>query len=213
MQKEEINPKKKIHHKLKKHSPKGIRKAKKIFGFKYPKLFFLSISILLAYYLFNKPIVSNWVGSLNSLSYLGIFISGILISFGFSAPFAVGFFIIAQPDNLLLATLVGGLGATIGDLLIFKTIKFSFMNEFKRLKRIGLIKKIKRIIHRNENLLMRHYLLYVFAGIIIATPLPDEVGVSMLAGLTSIKPERLAVIAFILHNIAIFLILRFSVSL
>jgi len=57
--------------------------------------------------------------------------------------------------------------------------------------------------------LIRHYLLYVFAGIILATPLPDEVGVSMLAGLTTIKPMKLAIIGFILHSAAIFCIFYF----
>ncbi len=207
------SPKKRIHRKLKKSSPHGVKKAKKLFGFKYPKLFLLILCIFLAYYIFSRPIVSDWMSQLNTLSYFGIFIGGLLIAFGFSAPFGVGILITSQPESILLATLLAGAGAMISDMLIFKTIKFSFMNEFEELKKTKTIKKIKKIIHHNKHILIQHYLLYVFAGIMIATPLPDEIGVSMLAGLTTVKPSRLAVISFILHTIAISLILYFSISI
>ena len=47
----------------------------------------------------------------------------------------------------------------------------------------------------------------------IATPLPDEMGVSMLAGLTTIKPWRLAIISFILHALAVSVILYISFAI
>jgi len=200
-----------IHHKLKKRAPKAVHKVKKLFRFKYPKLFLFVVCIALAYILFNIPEINNWVGGLGKLSYFGIFMAGMLIAFGFSAPFSVGFFIVAEPNNLLLATLIGGLGAAFSDLLIFKTIKFSFQEEFNELEKTKTIQKIEKIIKSNKNIILRHYLLYVFAGILIATPLPDEVGISMLAGLTTIKPRKLVLISFFLHTIAIFLILYFSI--
>lgn len=209
--KQESNAKKLIHKRLKKYHPEEVHEAKKLFSFKYPKLFLLLILIILAYYLFSKTAISSWILNLDKLNYLGLFIAGIFISFGFSAPFSVGFLIVAQPLNLFLGAIIAGLGAMLGDMFIFKTIKFSFMDEFKELKKTSTIKKIKSIIKRNKFISVRHYLLYIFAGIMIATPLPDEVGVSMLAGLTSIKPLRLAIISFILHTLAVFLILYFSI--
>lgn len=204
---------KQIHKKLKKHSPKGVHKAKRLFAFKYPKLILLIILIILAFLLFRHPLISNAILGLNNLNYLGFFIAGILLPFGFSAPFAIGFFIIAQPESFLLAILIGGTGAMCGDMLIFRIIKFSFMNEFGELEKTKVIRAIENIIKHNKHVLIRHYLLYVFAGILIATPLPDEIGVSMLAGLTTVNPKKLAIISFFLHSLAIFLILFFSFSL
>lgn len=201
------NIKKEIHKKLKQHSPKAVHKAKKIVGFKYFKLILLLVSISLAYYIFSNLEISNLIPNFKNLSYIGTFISGILFTFGFSAPFSVGFFIASQPNNIFLAAIIGGVGATIGDFFIFKTIKFSFMNEFEELKKTRVIHKIRKMIYNNKHILVKHYILYVFAGIVIATPLPDEIGVSMLAGLTSIKPLRLIIISFILHTAAIFMIL------
>jgi len=43
----------------------------------------------------------------------------------------------------------------------------------------------------------------------VATPLPDEIGVSMLAGLTTIKPFKLMIISFLLHASAVFFVLYF----
>ena len=83
------------------------------------------------------------------------------------------------------------------------------MDEFKSLEKTKLIREIEHIVKKNKFVLVRHYLLYIFAGIMIATPLPDELGISMLAGLTTIKPLKLAIISFILHTSAIFVILYF----
>lgn len=200
---------KKIHKKLKKHSPEGVKKAKKIFSFKYPKLFILIILILLSYYFFSQPFISEWIELFNKLGHFGVFIAGTLTSFGFTAPFGVGLLTKMALSNIFIGALIGGIGGTIVDLFIFKTIKFSFMDEFKRLKKTKVIKEIENIVKKDKHVLIRHYLLYIFAGIMIATPLPDEIGVSMLAGLTTIKPLKLAIIGFILHTFTILVILYF----
>lgn len=95
----------------------------------------------------------------------------------------------------------------IGDLLIFKMIKFSFMDEFHELEKTKAIHEIEKIVNKKKRVLILHYLLYIFAGLILATPLPDELGVAMLAGLTTIKPLKLAIISFLIHSASIFLIL------
>jgi hypothetical protein len=198
-----------IHKKLKKHSPEGIKKAKKIFSFKYPKLFILIILILLAYYFFSRPFILEWIEVFNRLGYFGVFISGILTSLGFTTPFGIGLLVNIDSLNILFAAIIAGLGATVADLIIFKTIKFSFMDEFKKLEKTKAIREIEHIVKKDKHVLIRHYLMYIFAGIMIATPLPDELGISMLAGLTTIKPMKLALIGFILHSAAIFALLYF----
>lgn len=203
------NHSKHIHQTLKKHHPKATEKAKKLFRFKYPKLILLILSIIISYYIFQNLTITNEISKLNELSYLGIFIAGIFIAFGFSAPLAVGFLVVSHPQNIFLAALVGGCGAFISDYTIFKLIKFSFLNEFNSLKK-ETIKKIREITHQNIKIKIKHYILYLFAGILIATPLPDEIGISMLAGLTTIKPKIFAIMSFLLHTFFIFLLLLAS---
>ncbi len=202
-------PHAKISKKLKKHAPDSVKKVKKIFSFKYPKLFTFIILILLAYHIFTQPFISGWIGWFNNLGNLGIFFAGILTGLGFLAPFGFGLLIKMSSDTILIASLLAGLGATIADLLIFKIIKSSFMDEFKRLEKTKLIREIEQIVKKNKSVLIRHYLLYIFAGIILATPLPDEIGVSMLAGLTTIKSWKLAIIGFFAHSLVAFILLYF----
>lgn len=178
--------------------------------FDYPKLFILVFCIALAYILFRQPVVYGFLSGLNSLSYLGIFIAGMMFSFGFTAPFAVGFFITLQPSNIYFAAILGGCGALISDLTIFRFIRFSFMEEFERLKKTKTVRSVEGMIERRLGLRLTNYLLYAFAGFAIASPLPDELGVIMLAGLSKIKQSVLAIISIILNSLGILVILYFS---
>ncbi len=180
-----MTPKNHIHKHLKEQTPKGVKKAKRIFHFKYHKLIIFLLCILVAYILFSNKNFNDLI-PLTKTGYLTAFISGILIAFGFTAPFGIGFLIYSPPQNIFIGALIAGIGATISDLIIFKFIKFSFIDEFKKLEKTKTIKEIEEIVKKNKHILIKHYLLYVFAGIIIASPLPDEIGLSMLAGLTTI---------------------------
>ena len=74
-----------------------------------------------------------------------MFITGLLFSFGFTSPFAVAILLAMKPDNILLFAIIGGIGATISDVLIYKFVKFSFENEFLELKKKGLCFMLKKI--------------------------------------------------------------------
>lgn len=180
---------------------------KRLFNFKYPKLLGLVIAIVLAYYLFSNSAVGGFVGHLGNWSYFGVFIAGMLFSFGFTAPFAAGFFITLNPESIWIIGLIGGIGAMVSDLLIFKFIRFSFNDEFNRLKREGASREIENMVNKTVGNKIRIYMTYAFAGILIASPLPDEAGVIMLAGLTRIRAGVLAVVGFILNTIGILILL------
>lgn len=174
-----------------------------VFHFHYRKIFLLLVSITIAYIIFRNPGVQEFTASLGSLEYLGIFVAGVFLTFGFTAPLAVGFFIILHPANPLLVALVGGIGSLIGDLVIFYLIRFSFMDEFQRLEHTRIMKSIGYEIKTHLSHKLRLYLLYALAGLIIASPLPDEAGVIMLAGLTKINVKSMVAISFLCHSIAI----------
>ena len=201
---------KKIHAKLKENHPQAVKKARKIFAFKYPKLFLLTLCMIFTYYLFSTELISKWIEFFNNAGSFGIFISGILTAFGFTAPLGIGLLSKINPSNILLAALIGAMGATIADLFIFHTIKFSFADEIKELEETKAIKEIRKIVKKNKHVKIAHYLLYILAGLIIATPVPDEIGVSMLAGLTTIKPLKFTIISFVVHTAAIFSIFFFT---
>ncbi len=182
-----------------------------LYKFKYPKLTLLLVSVILSYVLFTNPNFENFVSEFRNLGYFGVFIAGILLSFGFTAPFSVGFFIILNPENIILNGIIGAFGAMISNLIIFSLVKFSFKKEFLSLKKdinkVKIVKNVEKEFKRDISRKIRHYLMYVFIGIFIASPLPDEIGDILLAGFTKVKPLFLALFSFILHFIGIVILL------
>ena len=155
-----------------------------------------------SYYIFSRVVLK-----VDDAGYFLIFLAGLLFSFGFTTPIAVGFFIAASPSNIYLASLCGGLGALLSDLFIFKLIRLSFMDEFRRLENTAPLKKLTWLIDRKPLFKIKTYLLFIFAGIVIASPLPDELGVSMLAGLSRINIWALGLISFAMNALGIFVML------
>mgnify|MGYP001574005851 CR=1 FL=1 len=176
-------------------------------GFKYPKLMIFALLILAAYILFRNETVAGYFSQLGSLGYLSMFIAGVLFAFGFTSPFAVGMFIVINPQNILFAALIGGFGSMLANVLVFNLIKSSFTEELKELEKTKFVKGVEHAFELRPHHKIGHYLLYVFAGLVLASPLPDEISVVMLAGLTHIKESLFILVSFILHTLGIYLLL------
>lgn len=201
----------KIHEIIKKQHPVAVKKVNRMFALRHIKLISFILIIVLTYIIFTNSSVKIWVESLGIYGYFGIFIAGMFLAVGFLAPFSTGFLLISNPENLIFAVFLASLGAMITDLLIFVIIKKTFSKEIKNFEENETIKKINQNLTKNLGIKTTTYLLYVFAGLMIALPLPDEIGVAMLAGLTHIKIKYLAIIALILHAIAVFCILYLGI--
>jgi len=186
-----------------------------LFGYKYPKLTGLAIAIVLAYVIFSNPAVADFVSKIENVGYIGIFFAGMLLPLGFTAPFAVGLLVTLNVENVLVFSLIAGFGAMLSDFLIFYFIRLSFTDEIRRLERTRMMKDVEREVNELDGIaihyhIIKHfkiYLMYVFAGFIIASPLPDEVGVAMLAGFTKIRQDVFIPMSFLLHTLGVFILL------
>ncbi len=177
------------------------------FRYRYKKLTILILAVIASYFIFTNSGISSVITLSDELEYFGIFIAGILLSFGFSAPFATGFFLISSPESIIMAAIIASFGSLISDMLIFKFIKMSFMDEFHRLKKTTLIKELHSSMKNHIPSKIKIHVYYSIIGILIASPIPDEIGISLLAGMTKIKPLAMAVLSFVLHAIGIFILL------
>lgn len=180
---------------------------KRLFKPKHPKIIAIIFFIVLSYIIFSSAFIKQAVYNLGNLSYVGVFIAGLLFSFGFSSPLSVGFFIVLNPENILLAAVVGGFASMLGDLFIFKLFQVSFKDEIKKIENEKIIKEFDGWLEKDFGTTLTHYLIYVAAGFMLASPLPDEFGMIMLAGLKRIKASILAIMCFILHTIGIYILL------
>lgn len=175
--------------------------------FKYPKLLGVIVAILLAYILFSFPFMKNFISGLGSLGYFGSFIAGMFYTFGFTSPFSAGFFIDLNPQSIWLAGILGGVGAFIGDMFIFELIRVSFKGEFEKLGKEKPIKWIGRFFEKFFGRRIRTFLLCVVAVIFIGSPLPDEAGLTLLAGFTKIHDYVIAIISIIANTAGILVLL------
>lgn len=178
----------------------------KRFVFKYPRITILLLVIIFAYIIFGNPAVQEFLSKLGSLSYLGIFIAGIFYSFGFSAPFSTGFFLVLNPSNIWLAGIVGGIGAMLSNLFIFKFVKISFTSEFQELKKVKWIKSLGKLSRKLFSQKLRKFFAYSIAIFLIASPLPNEWGVVVLEEFAKMEEKLFAIFSFVLSTIGILLL-------
>ncbi|MDP2934019.1 MAG: hypothetical protein Q8N81_07910, partial [bacterium] len=95
----------------------------------------------------------------------------------------------------------GGLGALIGDLIIFRFVKDRVSEHFYYLMRVS---KSERLFSIFKLKLFRWIIPFVGA-LIIASPLPDEIGVTML-GLSKMKNSYFILLSFLLNSAGILII-------
>ncbi len=171
---------------------------------KYPKFLLLILTFILAYFIFKESNSLPFNNALLSLGYTGTFLAGIFFIYGFTAaPATAILLVLAKEQNIILAGFIAGFGALIGDLLIFRFIRHSFADEIKKLSKEKVFSRVGNNIPKS----FKKYFIAISAGFIIASPLPDEIGVSLLAGATNISTKVFSIISYILNTTGIFVVL------
>lgn len=177
----------------------------------YPKLFGLIVCIIAAYLLFRTAFFKEFAEMFNSRGYVSIFLAGILFAYGFTAPFAVGFFVSLAPQvNIFIAAPLAGAGALMADLTIFQFIRTSFQSEFDKLKFTQLSQKIRTLFNNHFSDKLKKYILWSIAGFLIASPLPDEFSVSLISGFTNLDKKLFSIISYLLNTAGILAILALA---
>ncbi len=171
---------------------------------KYPKLLLFIISVILEYFLFSgfayKPLHDDLV----FMGYFGTFLAGLLYPYALTSAAGTGILLIlAKEQNLLFAGVIAGIGALISDIILFLFVTHGFSDEVKKLSKERVIRTINRWIPVS----VRGYLLATFAGFLIASPLPTEIGIMLMTSIKNISVKKFAIIVYILHASAIFIIL------
>lgn len=181
---------------------------------KYPKIMLLAISVLLAYALFRTDSVQSFFHGLEGFGYVSSFFGGMLFAFGFGAPFGVAILAtIADEVNILIGGILGGLGALLSDYLLFKFIRVTFADEIERLKNSRSFELFRGLLVRRAPSKMGFYISLGIAGLVIASPLPDEFGVALLAGITTVKETTFAVVAFSLNTLGILVVMSLGLAM
>ena len=169
---------------------------------KYPYLTAVLISILLAVVLAGNQTFRDWLTSLGSLEYIGALLAGMIFVSSFTTAISVVIIaIMAQNINPVALGLIGGVGAVMGDYLIFKLVRSHLQDELALLFGKEGTSYIKTLI-RSRYIV---WMLPIIGVFILASPLPDELGVSLL-GISKISEARFILISYLSNAIGIVMI-------
>ena len=175
---------------------------------KYPKLVMLALVTVVAFALFRDDGVQSFFHELGDMEYLSAFFGGMLFAFGFGAPFGVAILLTISGDvNLLAAGVIAGTGALVSDLLLFKFVRMTFQDEIDRLLGSKAFAMLDGLMRRRLPPRVAFYISLGVAGLVISSPLPDEFGVVLMAGLTKVSMKVFAAMCFALNTAGILVVL------
>lgn len=172
-------------------------------GFLLHDVLIIAVSIVVALLLVQTDVLIKILLSARELEVLGSFIAGMFFTSVFTtAPAIVTLGEIARVNSILLVSLFGALGAVVGDVIIFRFIRDRFSEHLLQLAQHSGIGKRTRILLRLK--LFRWVSLFV-GGLIIASPLPDELGISVL-GFSKVRTSWFIPLSFAFNFLGILLI-------
>ncbi len=108
---------------------------------------------------------------------------------------------LAQEGTIFLVALIGGAGAVVGDYILFIFVRDRVSADAAYLLRGP---KFRRALHVFKN---RHFrrVLPIVGALIIASPLPDELGLTLL-GLSSIRSGSFLLVSYVMNTLGILII-------
>ncbi len=176
-------------------------------SYKYKNLTFLVLSLAVAVFLYKYEVLHSILLHLNGLGYVGAFFAGMLFVSTFTvASGAIILLVLAEELSHVGIGIVAGLGAVLGDYIIFRSIRNKdLINEVKHLFEFFQSEKVSHLIHTKYF----SWTLPVVGALLIASPLPDELGVSLI-GISKMRPYQFLFVSFLLNAIGIFLVVSAS---
>jgi len=139
-----------------------------------------------------------------SIGYVGVFVSGMLYTYGFTTPFATALLLIFGGEvNIFAGAILAGVGAVLSDLFIFEFIRKSFSDEISTFSHEKLVKGIKKHIPTS----LQRPLILLIAALLFASPVPDELAVSLLATQKRLSAKAFMMFSYISNTIGILIIM------
>lgn len=162
---------------------------------------FLLLSLITTYVLATSPAFHQFIVNFSrSFGLLSVFVAGMMFASTFTIT--IGGLILLNLSSViapfpLISFAI--LGAVLTDIIIFKLINHSVTDQ--------VLPVFAKVNHKSHLYKLLHtpyfsWTLSILGILIIASPLPDELGISLL-GLSQIRPGRFFLITFLSHTIGI----------
>ncbi|MDO8617415.1 MAG: hypothetical protein Q7N87_00765 [Candidatus Uhrbacteria bacterium] len=161
------------------------------------------LSVIVAIVLIKTGAIEEMLKQTQDLWFLDSFIAGMFFTSVFTTvPAMVALGETAQlSQSVLLVAIFGGLGALCGDLIIFRFMRDRFGEDILRLIRNSGNGKLRSVIRLKSF----RWLTFFLGALIIASPLPDELGLTMM-GFSKTKTSLFIPVSFIFNFLGILVI-------
>lgn len=172
-------------------------------------LFFVIASIVVAIILVQVGVFQSIVLTSKTSHYIASFVAGLFFTSAFTiAPASVVLAHISETASPIMVAFFGAIGAMIGDYIIFSFVRDALAEDIQLLIRGPVYKKIVwifkfRIFRRFVPLL---------GALIIASPLPDELGLAMM-GLSHMSTRAMLPLTFVMNFFGVLLVAWFAGTL
>ncbi|MEM2921670.1 MAG: hypothetical protein QXF26_05060 [Candidatus Bathyarchaeia archaeon] len=171
---------------------------------RYPRLSLLAGTYVLVLFLASFGFIDPTYVFISGLGFFGFLLSGFLYAYAFTSASATAILLhLSRECDLLISGLTAGLGALLGDILIFLLVRRGLNEELKALSNLRVFQLlIGRISTR-----VRRFIFPIVAGLLISSPLPTEIGVAVLASSSNVSTRVFLPAAYLLHTAGIFTII------
>lgn len=176
-------------------------------SWKYKNLTLVFLGVIIALILSRIDVFHQFLLHLGNFGYIGAFIAGVLFVSTFTvATGAVILLILAGTLSPIEIGIIAGLGAVFGDFTIFRFVKDNLTNELEDIyNNVDSNHHFVKVLHSKYF----SWTLPVIGALIIASPFPDELGVTLM-GISKMKTYQFLLLAFALDAIGIFLVVSAS---
>ncbi len=163
----------------------------------------IAFSIVVAVFLIKTGIIETVLNQTQGVWFLGSFIAGAFFTSMFTvAPATVALGVIAQASpSLFIFAILGGLGALCGDLIIFRFVRDRLATDIMQMLNLSKRGRIRSFMR----LKLFTWLTFSIGALVIASPLPDELGLAMM-GVSKTKTSLFVPVSFVFNSIGIFVI-------
>ena len=163
----------------------------------------IALSVLVAVLLMRTGVLVNLLVSAGEMQVFGAFIAGMFFTSIFTtAPAIAALGEISLLQGIFSTAFFGAMGSVVGDLIIFRFVRDRFSEHVTEI--VGHQSVWRRFHLLFKRRFFRWFTFFV-GGFILASPLPDELGVGVL-GFSKMRVKYFAMLSFAFNFLGILLI-------
>ena len=158
------------------------------------------LSVLVAVLLVRTDVLGNILASAGQTEIFGAFIAGMFFTSIFTtAPAIAALGEISLLQGIFYTALLGAAGSVLGDLIIFRFVRDRFS---EHVSEIMTHQSAWRRFHLLFKRRFFRWLTFFIGGFILASPLPDELGIAVL-GFSKMRIKYFALLSFVFNFLGI----------